>query len=96
MQEVKSIDFVNETIDFGDGDIFFINGKEGAYDSINLHPCTGFTDTDKNLIFENDTITIGNDDYVVRCYNNGYSIFNTRTLQCSRLTSEKAEQSKII
>lgn len=58
--EVKYIDYVKGTVDFGDGDIFPID------DNIKLQQCTGSRDIKGNLIYEGDIIrTITNATYYI-------------------------------
>ena len=94
--EVTNIDFVKGTIEFGDGDVFLIAGKDGAYDEIQLEQSTGLKNKNGTLLFNNDMVTLNEDTCEIRLYEHGYSLFNFRTLQCLKLTSARAKQVEVV
>lgn len=65
LQEIRYIDFVHNTVDFGDGDIFKI--KE-----VNMQQCTGLKDKNGKLIYEADIVKHGLHNCLVEWYKGGF------------------------
>ena len=51
LQEINFIDFIHNTVDFGDGDIFKI-------EEVNMQQSTGKKDTNGKLIYEDDILEL--------------------------------------